>query len=147
MRIPSLVLTSLLVASAALPSHAAKARKGKAAKVATDSLAKARQDSLAKAAADTLGQRSPESILRVIRTHQQGFRFAADKYRNQGLDLSKGFSATFTIDAKGDIKGVSVAKGTGNADLDADLLDRFRRMKFDQIEKGNVTVTYAISLK
>jgi len=39
-----------------------------------------------------------------------------------------------------------VSSTTGVASLDDEIKDKARRMKFDSIEKGNVTVTYAFVL-
>jgi len=39
-----------------------------------------------------------------------------------------------------------VDSNTGDTELDEEILDKARRMKFEAIEKGNVTVTYAFIL-
>lgn len=138
---------SCLALAAGLLTAAPGAHKPAKPKPADDSLVKARKDSLERAAADTVGHRPPETILRVLRAHIPGFRLTAQKYRNQGLVRARSFAATFTIAASGDIKAIAVAKGSGNAGLDAELLDKFRRMRFDPIDKGNVTTTYSLSLE
>ena len=93
------------------------------------------------------GSRSPESILRVIREHVGGFRYTYEKYLKQNPNIGGKISLKFTISPAGDIIAISVAaSNTGNADLDDEIKDKARRMKFDQIEKGNVTVTYAFVL-
>ncbi|MEN9355123.1 MAG: hypothetical protein RL318_2448 [Fibrobacterota bacterium] len=93
------------------------------------------------------GSRSPESILRVIRAHVGGFRFSYEKYLKQNPDVGGKISLKFTIAPSGDIVSISVAgSSTGVPALDDDIKEKARRMKFDTIEKGNVTVTYAFVL-
>jgi TonB family protein len=93
------------------------------------------------------GTRSPESILRVIRQGMGGFRYVYEKYLRDNPNLGGKISLRFTIAPSGDIVGISlVASNTGDEKLDASLVDQAKRMKFDQIEKGNVTVTYAFLL-
>ena len=51
------------------------------------------------------------------------------------------------LERSGDIVAIKVVdSNTGDGELDEEILDKARRMKFDQIEKGNVTVTYAFIL-
>lgn len=93
------------------------------------------------------GSRSPQSILRVIRTHMGGFRYTYEKFLRANPKLGGRISLKFTIAPSGDIVAISIAKSeTGDAALDQEILDKAKRMKFDQIEKGNVTVTYALRL-
>lgn len=93
------------------------------------------------------GSRSPESILRVIRQHIGGFRYTYEKYLRDNPNLGGKISLKFTIAPSGDIIQISiVSSNTGNGTLDDEIKDKARRMKFDQIEKGNVTVTYAFVL-
>lgn len=93
------------------------------------------------------GSRSPESILRVIRAHIGGFRYTYEKYLKQNPNIGGKISLKFTISPAGDIIAISVASSnTGNGELDDEIKDKARRMKFDPIEKGNVTVTYAFVL-
>lgn len=93
------------------------------------------------------GSRSPESILRVIRTHIGGFQYTYQKYLRDNPGLGGKISLKFTIAPSGDIIAISVvSSNTGNGALDSEIKDKARRMKFDQIEKGNVTVTYAFVL-
>jgi len=93
------------------------------------------------------GSRSPESILRVIRTHVGGFRYTYEKALKERPDLGGKISLRFTIAPSGDITAIEVvASSTGDAALDDQIKESAKRMKFDQIEKGNVTVTYAFVL-
>lgn len=93
------------------------------------------------------GTRSPESILRVIRSHIGGFRYAYEKYLRENPNLGGKLSLKFTIAPSGDIVAMGiVASNTGNATLDGEIKEKAARMKFDAIEKGNVTVTYAFVL-
>ncbi|MEK7395182.1 MAG: AgmX/PglI C-terminal domain-containing protein, partial [Fibrobacterota bacterium] len=93
------------------------------------------------------GSRSPESILRVIRQHIGGFRYTYEKYLRNNPNLGGKISLKFTIAPSGDIIQISIVNtNTGDGGLDDEIKDKARRMKFDQIEKGNVTVTYAFVL-
>jgi len=93
------------------------------------------------------GSRSPESILRVIRAHLGGFQYAYQKHLRADSTLGGKISLKFTIAPSGDIVAISVvASNTGSAALDQEILDKARRMKFDAIAKGNVTVTYQFVL-
>jgi len=87
--------------------------------------------------------RSPESILRVIRQHVGGFRYTYSKYLRDNPALGGKISLKFTISPSGDVVAISVARSnTGSAELDQEIVDKGRRMKFDQIEGRDVTVTY-----
>lgn len=93
------------------------------------------------------GSRSPESILRVIRAHLGGFRYSYQKVLRTNPEVGGTIVLKFTIGPSGDIVAISVAKSeTGSAALDQEILDKAKRMKFDQIEKGNVTITYTLRL-
>lgn len=93
------------------------------------------------------GTRSPESILRVIRSAVGGFQYTYQKYLKQNDALGGKVSLKFTIAPSGDIIAINVvSSNTGDAALDAEIMDKARRMKFDAIERGNVTVTYAFVL-
>jgi len=93
------------------------------------------------------GSRSPESILRVIREHVGGFRYTYEKFLKENPSIGGRVSLKFTIGPSGDIVAIEIANSnTGNATLDQEIKDKARRMKFESIEKGNVTVTYAFVL-
>lgn len=93
------------------------------------------------------GSRSPESILRVIRSQIGGFRYAYEKYLRDNPNLGGKISLKFTIAPSGDIVSIDiVSSNTGEVALDNEIKEKAKRMKFDQIEKGNVTVSYAFVL-
>ena len=93
------------------------------------------------------GSRSAESILRVIRSNIGGFQYSYQKYLRENPALGGKLSLRFTIAPSGDVVQISlVESNTGNAALDEEIKDKARRMRFDPIEKGNVTVTYAFVL-
>ena len=93
------------------------------------------------------GSRSPESILRVIRQGMGGFRYVYEKYLRDNPNLGGKISLRFTIAPSGDIIQIAVvSSNTGDESLDGTLMGQAKRMKFDAIEKGNVTVTYAFLL-
>lgn len=93
------------------------------------------------------GIRSPESILRVIRQHIGGFRYSYAKFLRDNPNLGGKITLKFTIAPSGDIIAIQiVSSNTGEPILDAEIMGKAKRMKFDQIEKGNVTVTYTFTL-
>lgn len=92
------------------------------------------------------GVRSPESILRVIRQHVGGLRYSYEKYLRKNHAVGNKISLKFKIAASGDIVSCVVDKSTGTSDLDMEIVDKARRMRFEQIEKGFVTVTYEFVL-
>ena len=93
------------------------------------------------------GTRSPESILRVIRSSLGGFQYTYQKYLREHPELGGKISLQFTIAPNGSIMAIQVVgSNTGNPKLDEEIKDKARRMAFDPIEKGNVTVTYAFVL-
>ncbi len=93
------------------------------------------------------GSRSAESILRVIRQHIGGFRYSYEKALKENPNIGGKISLKFTISPSGDITSIEiVSSSTGVVALDDDIKDKARRMKFDNIERGNVTVTYAFVL-
>jgi len=94
-----------------------------------------------------VGMRSPESILRVIRQHMGAFRGKYEQARKANPGLGAKLSIRFTIGPDGKIVQISVvSSSTGDAAFDAAIREMARRMKFDAIERGNVTVTYALQL-
>jgi len=96
---------------------------------------------------DESGTRSPESILRVIRSSIGGFQYTYQKYLRDKPDLGGKISLRFTIAPSGGIIAIEVlSSNTGDSKLDEDIKDKARRMAFDAIPKGNVTVTYAFVL-
>lgn len=91
--------------------------------------------------------RPRESILRVVRAHQGGFRYTFEKFRRNNPALAGKISLKFTISPVGDIVAIKVASSsTGSSSLDEEILAKARRMKFDPIEKGSVLVTCGIAL-
>lgn len=93
------------------------------------------------------GHRSPESILRVIRAHVGGIQYTYQKRLRTDSTLGGKLTLKFTIAPSGDIIAINVvASETGSGELDREILDKARRMKFDTIERGNVTVTYTFQL-
>ena len=120
--------------------------KGSGNKVATRGVVSTPKPSDVELGGDA-GTRSPESILRVIREHVGGFRYTYEKYLKENPSIGGKISLRFTIGPSGDIVAIELAgSSTGLAALDEEIRDKARRMRFDPIEKGNVTVTYAFVL-
>jgi len=122
------------------PKTTPKAAFSPAWKIPTDPAAKP-QDSAA-------GSRSPESILKVIRANIGDFQHIYERHLKENPGIGGKISFKFTIAPSGDIIAISVvSSNTGDSDLDDEIKDKARHMKFDPIEKGNVTVTYAFVLE
>lgn len=93
------------------------------------------------------GSRSTESILRVIQSNASMFRYVYERYAKLNPNMGGKITLKFTIAPSGDIIAISVvSSSTGSSEMDDEIKDRFRRTKFDPIEKGNVTVTYTFTL-
>ncbi len=91
--------------------------------------------------------RTPESVLRVIRQHVGAFQYTYQKFMRINPGLGGKISLKFTIAPSGDIIALSLVRSnTGNAELDDEIKDKARRMKFDQIDGSNLTVTYHFTL-
>jgi len=94
------------------------------------------------------GVRSPESIVRVIRQHVGGFRYAQERFLKSDSSLSGKLALQFTISPAGDVVAVSIVSSTTrNESFDDDIKLRIRRMKFDQIETGLCKVLYPIEFR
>jgi hypothetical protein len=92
--------------------------------------------------------RSSESILKVIRSHVGGFRYAYAKHLKRDPTLGGKLSLRFTIAPQGDVGTVAtVASTTGSSALDEEIQGKAGRMRFEAIEQGTVTVTYDMLLK
>jgi Ca-activated chloride channel family protein len=93
------------------------------------------------------GSRSPESILRVIRQNIGGLQYSFRKALKSNPNLGGKITLKFTIAPSGDIVAIEiVSSDTGDDAFDTGIEDKARRMKFDSIERGDVTVTYAFVL-
>lgn len=93
------------------------------------------------------GSRSPESIAQVVRRSTGAMQSIYEQYLHNNPDLGGKISLKFTIAASGDVVKIDVvSSNTGNKDLDEQIKERASQMKFDQIESGSVTVTYAFAL-
>lgn len=96
---------------------------------------------------DGTGPRTPESVLRVIRQHVGAFQYTYQKFLRIHPGLGGQISLRFTIAPSGDIIAISLVRSnTGNAELDDEIKEKARRMKFDQIDGRNLTVTYHFAL-
>jgi TonB family protein len=91
--------------------------------------------------------RTPESILRVIRQHTGSFQYTYQKYLRDNPGVGGRISLRFTIAPSGDIIALSVVESnTGHAELDDEIKNKARRMKFDEVEGSDLTVTYRFKL-
>ena len=93
------------------------------------------------------GLRTPESILRVLIQGSGGFKYTFQKYLRDQPDLDPKFGVRLTIDASGAVLDASTDKSTtGNKEADEELIGKFRNLKFDSIDQGQVKLVYRFDL-
>lgn len=93
------------------------------------------------------GNRSPESILAVIRRNLGKFQAKYQEVLLEAPDLEGKISIKFTIAPSGKVIAIKILSSqTECPALDKALLGIARDMVFEQIPSGNVTVTYSFVL-
>lgn len=91
--------------------------------------------------------RSPESILKIIRANIGDFQRIYERHLKVNPNLGGKISLKFTIAPNGRIiKTSRLSSNSGCDQMDLDILLAVQQMRFDEIRRGNVTVTYAIVL-
>lgn len=92
---------------------------------------------------EALGQRSEQSIMNVVLARQGRITYLYEKYLKRNPNLRGKVSIEFTIAANGFVTAARVIESTiNNPDLERDLLNLVRRLKFDPITSGNVTAIF-----
>ncbi|MEW6041679.1 MAG: AgmX/PglI C-terminal domain-containing protein, partial [Elusimicrobiota bacterium] len=89
------------------------------------------------------GARSPASIMRVVMQHIGGLRHAYNKRLKDKPGLGGKIKVQFTITANGNVSECRIVESTINDDiLETEVVQRIKTWKFEEIEKGDVTVNY-----
>ncbi len=86
-------------------------------------------------------KRSAESVMGVIQAQQARMMYVYNKYLRTDIELRGKISLDITIEADGSVSKVVVVETTiNNQDFIRELLSIFRRLRFDPIQEGSVTV-------
>ncbi|MFH1760907.1 MAG: AgmX/PglI C-terminal domain-containing protein [bacterium] len=89
------------------------------------------------------GARSPASIMRVVMQHHGGLRHAYNKRLKDKPGLAGKIKVQFTIEANGRVVSCKITESTINDKiLEDEIVRRVRTWRFEEIEKGDVTVNY-----
>jgi len=92
---------------------------------------------------EALGRRTEQSIMNVVMARQGRITYLYEKYLKRTPNLRGKISIEFTIAANGFVTSTRVIESTVNhPDLERDLLNLVRRLKFDPIPSGNVTTIF-----
>ncbi|MBN2355792.1 TonB family protein [candidate division KSB1 bacterium] len=86
-------------------------------------------------------KRSAVAVMGVINSQQARMMYVYNKYLRTNVDLRGKISVDITIEADGSVSSVAVVESSINhQDFIRDLLAIFRRLRFDPIQEGSVTV-------
>ena len=92
---------------------------------------------------EALGKRSEQSVMNVVLARQGRITYLYEKYLKRNPNLRGKISIEFTIAANGFVTSAQVIESTINhPDLERDLLNLVKRLKFDPIPTGNVTTVF-----
>ena len=92
---------------------------------------------------EALGQRSEQSIMKVVLARQGRITYLYQKYLKRNPNLRGKISIEFTIAPNGFVTSARMIESTVNhPDLERDLLNLVKRLKFDPIPSGNVTAIF-----
>ena len=90
---------------------------------------------------EALGQRTDQSVMNVIMTRQGRITYLFEKYLKRNPNLRGKISVEFVIAANGFITSAKVIESTINhPQLERDILNLVKRLKFDPIPSGIVTM-------
>ncbi|UCE06230.1 MAG: TonB family protein, partial [bacterium] len=92
---------------------------------------------------EALGQRTEQSIMNVVLGRQGRITYLYEKYLKREPNLRGKISIEFTIAANGFVTSAQIIESTiSHPDLERDLLNLIKRLKFDPIPSGNVTTIF-----
>lgn len=101
-----------------------------------------RPESIEGAASSNL-KRNNKAINKIVTSHKASIRMSYEKYLNRIPNLAGKITIRFTISATGRVKSVQIIENTTTSrDLEKDIIRKVKMWRFDEIPKGNVTVTY-----
>ena len=92
---------------------------------------------------EALGKRNEQSIMNVVLSRQGRITYLYEKYLKRNPNLRGKISIEFTIAANGFVTSARVIESTvNNPNLERDLLNLVKRLKFDPIPSGKVTTIF-----
>jgi len=92
---------------------------------------------------EALGKRTEQSIMNVVLARQGRITYLYEKYLKRNPNLRGKISIEFTIAANGFVTSARIIESTmHHPDLERDLLNLVKRLKFDPIPSGNVTTIF-----
>ena len=98
--------------------------------------------------AEAMGHRSEQSVMSVINAKMGRITWLYEKYLKQQPNLSGKISIEFTIAANGFITNVKILESTINhPQLERDITNLIRRLKFEPIPDGSFTVVFPFHFK
>jgi len=92
---------------------------------------------------EALGRRTEQSIMNVVLARQGRITYLYEKYLKRNPNLRGKISIEFTIAANGFVTSAQIIESTINhPDLERDLLNLVKRLKFNPIPSGDVTTIF-----
>ena len=93
--------------------------------------------------AEALGRRTDESVMQVVLSRQGRITYLYEKYLKRNPNLRGKVSIEFTVAANGFVTAATILESTVNhPELERDLLNLIKHLKFDPIPSGNVTMVF-----
>lgn len=95
-----------------------------------------------------LGQRNVQSTMAVVNSVMGRIQYTYNKYLKGRPDLGGKISLDITIDSDGRVSDVRIVQSTVNhPEFERDIVNIFRRLRFDPIREGAVTVNIPLVLQ
>jgi len=86
-------------------------------------------------------RRSSESVMAVIQSQQGRIMYTYTKYLRTNAELRGKVSIDITIEPDGTVSNAGVVESTMNQpDFDREILNILRRLRFEPVPEGSVTV-------
>jgi TonB family protein len=94
-------------------------------------------------AASSNAKRDMTVINDIVAAHKTSIRMSYERYLKSAPGLGGKITIRFTIDATGSVSKVDIIENTtGNKSLEDEIIRKVSMWKFDEINEGEVTVTY-----
>lgn len=93
--------------------------------------------------AEALGHRPDQSVMNIIMRRQGRITYLYEKYLKRNPNLRGKISVEFVIAANGFVTSARIIESTVNhPQLERDIINLVKRLKFDPIPSGNVTMVF-----
>ncbi|MBN1155620.1 energy transducer TonB [candidate division KSB1 bacterium] len=97
---------------------------------------------------EALGYRSEQSVMSVVNMRMGRITWLYEKYLKLQTNLAGKVTVEFTIAANGFVTSVSILESTINhPQLERDIMDLIKRLKFDPIPSGSATFVFPFHFK